>query len=375
MIFPLKSLSTPTMASEQYQKGKIKLLHTKSKVRKAGENIRKGKNIEESTEIIRNFRAAHLYPLMIIKNLLDKHTKKVCATAVIARRLKRLPTIIDKLQRKTLDGETKNAIAVSNMCDIGGCRVIVGDKNELIGMFNSLKSSLDGERTKHKLKKDIDYINNKKKTGYRSIHLIYECFEKEDTHDWKGFKIEVQLRTKLQHLWATTVEVVDLCESKTLKTNPFDSDPHWIEYFNIMSDFLAYEDGFVRLTNTQMNQMKERILFLNDKLRAKIKLSSFTSMFSTAKKNVPKNSKYTVLAIDEKKKEILYFCFTARQKEKALELYAQIEDMPSFNGVFIHMDDLSKIQIAYPNYLIDTREFIKKYDYYTKASYWVNPRE
>lgn len=363
------------MANEQYQKGKIKLLYTKSKVKKAGENIRKCKNIEESTEIIRNFRAAHLYPLMIIKNLLDKHTKKTEVNALIARRLKRLPTIIDKLQRKTLDGKTPNSIAVSNMCDIGGCRVIVDNKDELNRLFSSLKSSLAGKRTKHKLKYDANYIQNKKPTGYRSIHLIYECFDKDDGHDWKGFKIEVQLRTKLQHLWATTVEVVDLCEGKSLKTNPFDSDPNWIEYFNIMSDFLALEDGFIKLTNQEKDTMKNRLIYLDRKLRARSKLLSFRNLFSGQYTEIPKSSKYVVLAINEKENKVYYQSFSSRKKEEALEWYSRVEDDLEFNGVFIHMDDVSKIQIAYPNYLIDTREFIRKYDYYIKSSYWINPRE
>ena len=134
------------MANAQYEKGKIILEYSKNQVRKAGECIRKGNgDIDNAIEIIQQYRAAHLYPLMIIKNLVWKHAQKINKNAIIARRLKRLPTIIDKLRRKTLDGKTKNSIAVTRMGDIGGCRVIVENRIELL----LLDSSLDKSRTTH----------------------------------------------------------------------------------------------------------------------------------------------------------------------------------------------------------------------------------
>ncbi|MDE9591201.1 (p)ppGpp synthetase, partial [Xenorhabdus bovienii] len=79
---------------------------------------------------------------------------------------------------------------------------------------------LNDSRTIHKTIRIKDYTVDKKTTGYRGIHRIYKCYDGKDQHPWKGFLIEVQLRTKLQHIWATTVEIVDLCEGNTLKTNP-----------------------------------------------------------------------------------------------------------------------------------------------------------
>ena len=62
-----------------------------------------------------------------------KHVRKLnlLETATVVRRLKRLPTIIDKLQRKSLDGKTDNAISLKRMHDIGGCRVILDSMNDL----------------------------------------------------------------------------------------------------------------------------------------------------------------------------------------------------------------------------------------------------
>ncbi|MEX9782295.1 RelA/SpoT domain-containing protein [Providencia manganoxydans] len=352
------------MANEQYEKGKIKLSYSKKQVKRAGDNIRKNIETANSVDIIRNFRAAHLYPLMIIKNLVWKHAKKKAPTAIIARRLKRLPTIIDKLSRATLNGKQDNSISIVRMQDIGGCRVIVENREQLISLNNSLNNS----RTVHSIKKINDYTVHKKATGYRGIHRVYQCYGNEEYHDWKGFLIEVQLRTKLQHLWATTIEVVDLCEGKSLKTNPFNADKDWIEFFQIMSDFLADDDGFCYLDRTTKEEHKKRILELDKKLTATDKLLSFNRVFSddNLKKEYVKH-RYVVLSIDMMTTTVACTFFT--NKESALNVYSQIEDETRYNGLFVEIDDIKNLQKAYPNYIIDTSFFVRKFEYYTSRLY------
>lgn len=369
MTFPFNSLSTPTMASELYEKGKIKLVYSRSKVKKAGEAIRKSEVSQEAIMILQNYRAAHLYPLTIIKNLVWKNLKQCAPNAIIARRLKRLPTIIDKLKRKTLDGSTKNAICLTRMQDIGGCRVIVANKEQLM----LINARMDVSRNVHS-SKVTDYNKNPKPTGYRGIHRVYKCYDKLDNHDWKGFAIELQLRTKLQHLWATTVEIVDLCEGLTLKTNPYSGDTLWISFFCEMSDFFADEEGFIHLANEQKNIKKNKLLFIDRELNAIQKLKSFNSIFSDKLIiNLHKHHRYAIIAINRKEEKTYYRFFKEKQKIEAIKLYAQLESDEGWNGLFVEMDDLRQLELAYPNYLIDTRLFINKFKEYTESSYWVNP--
>ncbi len=357
-----------SMANEQYNKVKIKLNFTKSQVKKAGENIRKSNNIDESIEIIQNYRAAHLYPLMIIKNLAWRHVQKIYPNAIIARRLKRLPTIIDKLQRRTLDGKSNNSICITRMQDIGGCRVIVDNKKQL----EDINESLNKSRTKHITKKIVDYNKAPKSTGYRGIHRVYNCYGNLPSHDWKGFTIELQLRTRLQHLWATTIEVVDLCEGKTLKTNPYDADPMWVDFFKKMSEFLAYKDGFIKLSNEELNVLKEKLIALNLKLTAIDRLSSFNLIFSDKSiMSETKNKRYAIIFIQGK--HVYYKFFSEKMKASALKMYSDIEKDPDCNSLFVEMDDIKKISIAYPNYLIDTKEFIDMFKEITASTFWVKP--
>ncbi|WP_025155057.1 RelA/SpoT domain-containing protein [Morganella morganii] len=357
------------MASELYEKGKIRLVYSKSKVKKAGETIRKAEVSQEAVMILQNYRAAHLYPLTIIKNLVWKNLKQCAPDAIIARRLKRLPTIIDKLKRKTLDGSTNNAICLTRMQDIGGCRVIVADKEQLI----LINSRMDASRNVHS-SKVTDYNKNPKPSGYRGIHRVYKCYDKLEKHDWKGFSIELQLRTKLQHLWATTVEIVDLCEGLTLKTNPSNSNSFWVSFFCEMSDFLADEETFIYLTNEQKNKKKNKLIFLDRELNAIQKLRSFNSIFSNKFIiELHRKNRYAIIAINRKEEKTYYQFFRENQKIEAIKLYGQLESDAGWNGLFVEMDDLRQLELAYPNYLIDTRLFINKFKEYTESSYWTNP--
>ncbi|VVA47442.1 GTP pyrophosphokinase YwaC [Serratia ficaria] len=360
------------MGNEQYKNGKRVLSYTKTQVKKAGEAIRKNEgDINAAIDIIRDYRAAHLYPLTIIKNLIWKHSQKINTRAVIARRLKRLPTIIDKLQRKTLDGVNPNTMSVTRMSDIGGCRVIVDNKNELL----LLNDSLNRSRTTHSTKRIRDYLTEPKPTGYRGIHRIYDCYQNEQSHAWKGFNIEVQLRTKLQHLWATTIEVVDLCEGKTLKTNPFEAEPKWSEFFYIMSEFLAEEDGFISMDNKKKQAYKERLLTLNDAIGAYGKLASFKAVFS--KKEIEeKYSKMSlaVLVINDKERRVKFTFYPEKSKHIAIRHYNDAEGDMSNNVLLVQMDDIKNLKAAYPNYIIDTTEFLNKFSIYTLSTYWTNPK-
>lgn len=356
------------MSNQVYERNKIKLEYSKKQVSKAGECVRKkGEDIESALEIIRNFRAAHSYPLMIIKNLVWKHAQKIKPDPIIVRRLKRLPTIIDKLQRETLDGINKNSLDLKRLQDIGGCRVIVNDKRSLL----EIDSYLNKSKTIHETIKKRDYIQYPKHTGYRGIHRIYKSYNKSiDEHNWKGFFIEVQIRTKLQHVWATTVEIIDIFENKDLKTNPFNADPKWIEFFKIMSDLFADEEGFIALDAKQKMDYKNSLLSLNIKLRAIDKLKSLRSTFSrphiVSKAN---NYKLIILTIDSEKKKVSISYFS--DYDEATWQYNWLEKYEyKKNIVLVEMDDLKNLSKAYPNYLIDTSEFISKFDNYTTSYYW-----
>jgi len=348
------------MVNQQYENTKQTLAFSKKQVEKAGRSIRKNEgDFQHAVSVIQNYRAAHLYPLQIIKNLVWKHVKKLqlLDSATIVRRLKRLPTIIDKLKRSTLDGQTENSISLKRMHDIGGCRVILESLTDLEALNNSLNKS----KTVHSVK-EYDYITLPKPTGYRGIHRVYKSYDKTESHQWKGFQIEVQLRTKFQHLWATSVEIVDIIEKETLKTNPQAANSQWKRLFFIMGEFLAVKDGSWMLTDENNQKYINELSVLNKELSAYQKLDAFNSAFQMEEiKSRSKSSGYTLLVYNNVEQKGQAFLYSTAKKEVALEHYAQLEQDVNVNVLLVAGSDLKSIEKAYPNYINDTSSFLEEF--------------
>ena len=146
-------------------------------------------------QIINNWRACHNLPLVFIRLGLTRIAKQVDPNCLIAQRIKRLPAI-----RLKLELLRRRSLKLSAMQDIGGCRAVVKNIPAILRLVNRY----DDSRAMHKFDYKDDYILKSKASGYRGIHLIYRYqSEKYETHN--GLRIEIQLRSPLQHAWATEV--------------------------------------------------------------------------------------------------------------------------------------------------------------------------
>lgn len=135
------------------------------------------------------WRVQHLEPTARCFEALTQCAKHF-EGAVVSYRLKRMTSILRKLQRRNSNFE------LGALDDIGGCRLIVGSVREVYEAAQILDDLLDHWKSK-------DYIAAPQRSGYRSYHAIYKV-----PVDGITYRIEVQIRTHLQHLWATGVEAV-----------------------------------------------------------------------------------------------------------------------------------------------------------------------
>ena len=140
--------------------------------------------------------------------------ERVCGTAsdiLIAGRIKKLATIVDKLNRPRTPSD------LQTMYDIAGCRLVVPDMATLNQVHCELAkiSAFDGPKTDRH-----DYIARPRSSGYRGRHVILRYDDLACGH--KLF-VEVQLRTVLQHAWATAVEMHDVAVKTRLKFNEIDN--------------------------------------------------------------------------------------------------------------------------------------------------------
>ncbi len=140
--------------------------------------------------------------------------ERVCGVAsniLIAGRIKKLATIVDKLNRPRTPSD------LQTMYDIAGCRLVVPDMATLNQVHCELAkiSAFDGPKTDRH-----DYIARPRSSGYRGRHVILRYDDLACGH--KLF-VEVQLRTVLQHAWATAVEMHDVAVKTRLKFNEIDN--------------------------------------------------------------------------------------------------------------------------------------------------------
>jgi ppGpp synthetase/RelA/SpoT-type nucleotidyltranferase len=109
-------------------------------------------------QIVVSFRAAHQHALAKATLGLRSIVRTVGCDAEISQRLKRMNTIIDKLDREP-------TMALSNMQDIGGCRAVVSSLEDL-------------DRIDYRLRRNrrpigyADYVKNPRPSGYRAIHVV-----------------------------------------------------------------------------------------------------------------------------------------------------------------------------------------------------------
>jgi ppGpp synthetase/RelA/SpoT-type nucleotidyltranferase len=180
----------------------------------------------DALQVINNWRSAHSYPLLNFRVNLARKLRSICPNAIIAQRIKRLASIEAKL--------TRQSTQLSQMQDIGGCRAIVNSVKQVEQLVESYKRS----RFAHTFKGDKDYIKSPKDNGYRGYHLIYQYKALPNQNSvYDKLRVEIQLRTKVQHAWATAVEAVGIFTNQALKANIGDKD--WLRLFALMSSQMA----------------------------------------------------------------------------------------------------------------------------------------
>lgn len=145
---------------------------------------------------------------------LRSRARVVYGSPLVAQRIKRLRSIESKLRRW-------EKMQLARMHDIGGCRAVmrtVDQVHRVVEIYDQsrMKSPNRGAQFVRK----YDYIAHPKPDGYRGIHLVYRYrSSSRGKKIYNGLRIEIQLRTQLQHAWATAVEAVSMFTGQALKSN------------------------------------------------------------------------------------------------------------------------------------------------------------
>jgi hypothetical protein len=301
--------------------------------------------------VANNWRDAHAYPMRSIRRkilfLIGKHG----IDAVSAARLKRMQAIRKKLRRLAW-------LKLANMQDLGGCRVIVSKSADVPKL-----SQLLIETSGHVLSNQNNYIEAPKKDGYRSHHLIFSYQGRAAAEVFTGRQIEVQIRTPLQHSWATAVEAVGMFRGEDLKSAKI-GDLDWLRLFQLMSAEIAMAERCPEspLVPGHRERVQE-IIELDNKLDAVTTLDNLSSVVRWQEMAVQSRSRptYYIISYDNDTDQVVvtpYFksriAVASYESDERPDLASGVETR---NVVLVEADKIDTLRHAYPNYFGDVQLF------------------
>jgi ppGpp synthetase/RelA/SpoT-type nucleotidyltranferase len=319
-----------------------------------------GGEYAEALSRINNWRSSHAYPLQALKMTLLHRAKKIDDEALVAQRLKRLSSISLKLRRNP-------NMKLSQMQDIGGCRAVmknIDDVESLAAVYFADQNR--GRPDRSEFGKPYNYVETPKADGYRGIHFVYKYRSlSKEYQAFNGLRIEIQIRSRLQHAWATAVETVSTFTGQALKSNIGEKD--WKRFFALMGSALAMRERRPLVPGTPSNKVE-----LIDELRASAKrlgiekkLATWSSAIviaETERRRSMVDARAFLLVLNSEAKTIEVTAFKKDELRQASEDYLLVEtataDKPEVQAVLVSVDSIAALRSAYPNYYLDTRAFI-----------------
>ncbi|QYM72883.1 RelA/SpoT domain-containing protein [Pseudochrobactrum sp. Wa41.01b-1] len=305
---------------------------------------------DELVEVIRlfkisyNWRNSHAYPMHRVRHELMGNIRKNKKVGITSARMKRMKSI-----RRKLSGSTTKLHQMQDLC---GCRAIMSTLDEmkvLVAMYYN-------GGTAHSVQWSKDYVEAPKTSGYRGHHLIIEFQAKPHEVQYDKRRVEIQIRTKLQHAWSTAIEAVGMVRKEELKSG--EGCPRWLRLFALMSSEFAEEENcpIVPDTPTEARLRRAELIALGKELDAVKFLETLNQAVKYTESYVGKHSNYFLIQYDSVNKDIRVRGYS--RVGSAADAYSGEESTRSgVNSVLVEVDKAENLREAYPNYFLDVQMF------------------
>ena len=295
--------------------------------------------------VLQNWRSSHAFPMQVMLDFLRKNALRIDKKANAVQRLKRTDSIKAKLEKE-------KGMSLARMEDIAGCRVVLSD----VRFVNRLYEMLSRSRTKNILHRERDYLSQPKGSGYRGIHLIYRYNGRKEA--FRGMATELQLRSQIQHSWATSVEVFGTFTKQALKASIGTED--WLRAFKVISVELARMEGYEPPeaynnvdTFSEMKILVEQLSFFEHLAAFKVATKAISEHTDGAG--------YYIVKLELENRLVSYAHFQKNRIDDATEFYNREEEKHSGNNqvdiVMVSANSVADLRRAYPNYFMDTSVF------------------
>jgi len=334
-------LLTPTVSNRQVNMAAARMvewLYTSEDVKEA------------DFDAVANFRATHAYPLRVVTTLLRQRAQEVDPHATVYARTKRMISIILKLQRTP-------SMQATTMQDMGGCRAVVDTIEsvaKLTEQFREISPKLDDPR-------EYNYITHPKPDGYRSVHFVVKYRPKSKAYQrLPSRRIEIQIRSALQHKWATALETIDLFTEQTLKTGG--GQYSWKRFFILTSSLFAMKEncpvvpGSIDSDEALLQEI--RGLWKGIRIR-----EQFDGWITAARTLIPQehgtNASYLVeVDVDQKATTVKGFSDIGEAYQAYADAERKNRQIKNRTAVLVSTQSVNQLRGAFPSYYGDTKAFL-----------------
>jgi ppGpp synthetase/RelA/SpoT-type nucleotidyltranferase len=312
-------------------------------------NDNTAEHIRQVFRIANNWRDSHIHPMRRLRHELMGNLRSLKVRGITAARLKRMRSIRKKLQTQP--------IKLDRIQDLAGCRAIVPNISDVNAVVDRLRTS-----AKHKLHRETDYINKPRSTGYRSHHIIFEFRPEIGEEIFDGRRVEIQIRTRLQHSWATAVEAVGLFRREDLKGSR--GDDSWLRLFQLMSQEFALAEGCLEESVEARAARVREIRDLEQELEATNTLENLSQAVRfTESYYMPANARTEFFLIrynnadNRVSVEPYSNPYVGARSYDSAESSDNRTGKNSLTAVLVEVDKIENLREAYPNYFGDVQLF------------------
>ncbi|HEZ1853626.1 TPA: RelA/SpoT domain-containing protein, partial [Neisseria meningitidis] len=231
-----------------------------------------------------------------------------------------------------------------------GCRIIVPTNRDVDKIYKFLSSKKDN--LDFLIKKVTDYREKgRDDSGYRALHIIIER---------ENLNFELQIRSRIQHYWAESIEKTSVVYGYYLKEQEGDRDV--INYFKELSDvFYEIESGRKPTTIQKLNleDLRKRCEVIIQKSDTHKILNSYvnegiiSALIEKEKRNTNSLNNW-ILIFDWNAGVFVSWDVVAQDPKQAVEVYVNYENQyPSLEGfevVLIGSSDIASVQKTHSHY-------------------------
>lgn len=335
-------------------------VESRNQINKAGrilvQNDASAKELEWALDLAERWRACHAYPINTFQATLRAKLRRYPPDPIAAQRLKRMPTIIQKLKFYP-------TMTLTTMQDIGGVRAILRSVRNAYGLADEYRNS---RRLAHELVNQKDYIQHpRSEDGYRSVHLVYK-YRNRRNPGYDGLRLELQIRTRLQHIWATAVESMGTFLGQALKSRQ--GDQQWLDFFAITSSAFAHREACPPVPRFRSLSREDTLVAVADaeeRLHALDMMSGLSVAASAIyrSKGSGKAWSYHLITLNSLERVVNIQSYDRGSIEQAVADYARVEaeaaEGQNLEPVLVSAGPLDKLRRAYPNFFLDIDDFVR----------------